>query len=130
MKHRTIIAAIIGLAALGAMPETAEATTPRLAVMLSASLTQTYSANVEKRMRDARYRIATKIQTRRLSSGLGTQMLRDVDLGMGLIRQRIAIYGKDGRIDSVDNQQIHTLANAIAADLTKTYGSFDSWMLL
>lgn len=127
--HRTAFAAIAAIAALVAVPGAAAASTWRPARITATSNLASYTSYTEMRMRAARTRIVTNVSATR-DQARRANMLRDVDVGIGLIRYRVAMYGQDGRITAFESGQVHALAKAIATDLTRTYGPVDSWMLL
>lgn len=129
--RRIAFATVALIAGLVAVPSVASARTFwRPAPVQHVEASSTYSARIELRMRDARARIAGALGTSRMNDAHRQQVMRDVDTGITLIRQRVALYGQDRVVNPWEQGQIDNLAKAIAADLTKTYGSIDSFMLL
>ncbi|MBW2455904.1 MAG: hypothetical protein JRI68_15415 [Deltaproteobacteria bacterium] len=140
--RRTAIAVAATLAAVVALPTVASAQvrlqrSPIVKLQrrpaTTKSFTQSaasYQRSVEAKLAQSQSRIQNALRRHRISLATYQQVQNDLTEGRRLIRSRVAAAIADGKVTAHERSQVNVLVNAIAADLTKTYGPIDSWRLL
>ncbi len=139
---RTAIAVAVGLAAIIALPTVASAqglTTRGAVAQLSKGPARfkvfvqdgaSYHRSVEQGLAQSHNRIMTALRRHPVRLATYRGIVNDLTEGRRLIRARVAAATQDGKVTAWERQQVNLLVNAIASDLTHTYGAIDSWRLL
>ena len=139
---RTAIAVAATLATLVALPTAASAqvrlqrspivklerrpATTRAVTQSAAS----YWRSVEQGLALSQQRIQAALRRQPVAVTTYQHIQNDLTEARRLIRSRVATATADGRVTVYEQSQVNVLVNAIAADLTRTYGAIDSWRLL
>jgi len=132
MTRRTAIFFAAALASLTALPVVASASPRRAPVVRvrPGEAATSYAQRADAAMSSAQSRIQLKIARSQMSAAQRAKMTNDLNAALQVLRDRIGQRGTDGWITPQEDQDIQGLHAAIGADLTRTYGSFDSWKLL
>jgi uncharacterized membrane protein YqiK len=130
MTRRTALILAI-LASLTALPAVASAEPRRAPIMrVQGESADSYARRAESAMAVAKTRIQTNAERTRMTAQARAKLGHDLNAAIQVLRDRIAQRGNDGWISSQENHDIQALHAAIRAELTKSYGSLDSWQLL
>jgi len=121
---------VSGAASARMMPTFRLKARPKLVLPRHYNQVARYRAHVESRMRASQARINRNLARYRMSAAQRHRIKQDVAMGVSLIRQSVARVSQDNVISQHDTQQVELLAEAIRADLARTYGNLDSWKLL
>ena len=139
---RTAIAVAASLTAIIALPTvaSAEGRTARppvvrlqkrpLRIKVLVQDSVSYRRSVEIGLAQSHQRIMNSLRRHPLRQATYYQILNDLTEGRRLIRARVATATLDGKVTAWERQQVNLLVNAIATDLTNTYGPLDCWRLL
>jgi len=140
--RRTAIAVAATLAVLVALPTAASASvryksSPIVKLQRSPAKTQafhqsavSYRRSVEQGLAQSHSRIQSTLRRLNVAPATYWQIQNDLNEAKRLIRSRVAAVTADGRVTVQERNQVKVLVDAIAADLTKTYGAIDSWRML